>query len=234
MNQYCAIQRAENTADIFIFGDITRYPYAPDGEASAASVAQQLRDLDVEQINVHIDSYGGSVSEGWGIYNVLRAHKAAVTTYADGFVASAALYPFLAGDKRVAGSVSAFFLHRVMTGADGYSDDLRAAADMAEKMTEIGVNAFVERAGMSRETVLRLMDGETWLTPLEALDYGIATAMERSRDEPVSQSVKRQIIQRAMGKDSPRTPRTNEETPDNSVMRTLAGIFYAKNERSKK
>lgn len=192
--KFYAIQQAEKTADITIFGDIAEYAWL-DEDATPIGIKQEIEGLDVDCINVHINCYGGSVSAGWAIYSTLRQHKAKIRTYADGFVCSAALYPFLAGDERFANSVSAFYLHEVSTGAWGYAKDLRAAADEADKLTEIGINAFVERAGMDRETVEKLMERETWLAPEEALSYGIATEVISGEDKNASQSALKDIIQ---------------------------------------
>lgn len=193
--RYFAVQQAERTADIYIFGDITTFRWA-EGDVSAMSLAQQIEGLDVDRINVRIDSYGGSVSEGWAIYNTLIKHPAKVVTYADGFVASAALYPFMAGDERIASNLSAFYFHEVMTCAEGYAKDLRAAADMAETMTEIGVNAFTERAGMSEAEVRELMAAETWLTPAQALEKGIATSITATESGGTVQSARRAVMAR--------------------------------------
>ena len=188
------ITQTGKEADIYIFGDITSWPYGT--HKSAGSIVAELQALDADVINVHIDSYGGSVKEGWGMYNALREHKAKIRTYADGFVASAALYPFLAGDERYASPVSAFYLHQVMVGASGYADDLRAAADDADLMTDIGIQAFVDAAGMSKEKTLELMRQETWLKPEDALDLGICTAITKSGEtQKHTQSVRQQIIQ---------------------------------------
>ena len=176
------INQQAREMDVYIYGDITEYPWKDCGEASAASIADQIKAADVDIINVHVDSYGGSVKESWGIYNALISHKARVRSYADGFVASAALYPYLAGDERHAGSLSAFFLHQVITGADGYADDLRKAAAEADALTDIGIQAFVARAGMAEDKVRELMEAETWLTADQAKDYGIVTV--RDEDAP--------------------------------------------------
>lgn len=206
MKKYYAIQQAENQADVYIFGDIVSEQWLPE-ETSGYSLVQQLKNIQADTINVYIDSYGGSVSEGWAIYNTLRHHPAKINTYGDGFVASAALYPFLAGDNRIASSLSAYFLHQVMTGADGYPDDLRAAAKEAELMTDVGIGAFVERAGMEREQVLELMKSETWLTPQQALDYGIATAIVADESPKCRQAAKekifRQLCQKAKKEPEP-------------------------------
>lgn len=188
------ITQTGKEADIYIFGDITSWPY--DSHKSAGNIVAELQALDADVINVHINSYGGSVKEGWGMYNALREHKAKIRTYADGFVASAALYPFLAGDERYASPVSAFYLHQVMLGASGYADDLRAAADDADLMTDIGIQAFVDVAGMTKEKTLDLMRQETWLKPEDALDLGICTAIAKNGEtQKYTQSVRQQIIQ---------------------------------------
>ena len=195
--KFYAIQQADRAADLYIFGDIV--PFALfDGDVSAHSLEQQIKDLDVDEIRVHIDSYGGSVSEGWAIYNALRQHPAKVVSYGDGFVASAALFPFLAGDERIASSLSAYYFHQVMVAASGYASDLRAAADEAEKMTEIGINAFVERTGMDADQVRQLMQAETWLTPAQALDCGLATSITSDGALPIAQDAKRAVMQRVL------------------------------------
>ena len=206
MKRYYAIQQLDRVADIYIFGDIVPFEFF-DGDVSAAGIVDEIKDLVVDEIRVHIDSYGGAVSEGWAIYNALRQHPARVVTYGDGFVASAALYPFLAGEERVASNLSAYFFHRVSIRAEGYSDELRAAADEADMMTDIGISAFVERTNMDEAEVRRLMDGETWLTPAQALEYGLATSIHKDDGLPVAQDVKKSIMQRMLqAKAEPKAP----------------------------
>lgn len=221
MNKFYSIQQTGSVADIYIFGYIMEQAYMPD-ESAAGDIIREISTLDAECINVHIDCYGGSVSAGWAIYNALKAHPAKVVTYGDGFVASAALYPFLAGDERRASSLSAYFLHEVMTGADGYADDLRAAADEAEKFTEIGMTAFIERAGMTAERVAELMKAETWLSPQEALDEGIATVVVSDSLPRMAQSAKRGFIQRLL-----KSPEQKDPIPEKkpSLMQIMAGNF---------
>lgn len=197
MKKYFSIQQLERAADIYIFGDIVPFEFFS-SDVSAYGIVKQIKNLDVDEIRVHIDSYGGSVSEGWAIYNALRQHPAKVTTYGDGFVASAALYPFLAGDNRIASNLSAYYLHRVSIAADGYSDDLRKAADEADQMTEIGISAFVERTGMDENDARKLMEAETWLSPDQAMEYGIATSIADDNVMLVVQDAKKSIMQRVL------------------------------------
>ena len=238
--QYYAIQQAQREADIYIFGDIVPFEFF-EGDVSAHGITQQIKDLDVDQINVHIDSYGGAVSEGWAIYNALKNHSAKVVTYGDGFVASAALYPFMAGDERYASNLSAYYFHQVWISASGYADELRAAANEAELMTEVGLNAFTDNTGMTADEVRELQKSETWLTPSEALERGIATAILADTAPKHAQDAKRQILQRVLDKVSAtkripepepeqKKPPQEEEKPTPSIMQMLGDYFTKKEE----
>ena len=238
--QYYAIQQAQREADIYIFGDIVPFEFF-EGDVSAHGITQQIKDLDVDQINVHIDSYGGAVSEGWAIYNALKNHPAKVVTYGDGFVASAALYPFMAGDERFASNLSAYYFHQVWISASGYADELRAAANEAELMTEVGLNAFTDNTGMTADEVRELQKSETWLTPSEALERGIATAILADTAPKHAQDAKRQILQRVLDKapaperipepePEQKGPPQEDEKPTPSIMQMLGAYFTKKEE----
>lgn len=224
--KFYAIQQLDRGADLYIFGDIVSYPWTELGEASGMSIVNQIKNLDVDEIRVHIDSYGGSVSEGWAIYNAMRQHPAKIVAYGDGFVASAALFPFLAGDERIASNLSAYYFHQVMVSAEGYAADLRAAANEAEMMTEIGINAFVERTGMTADEVRQLMAGETWLTPAQALDCGLATSIMADETLPVAQDAKKAIMQRVLNPPKEKTEtKPTEEPAEKTLMQALTEII---------
>lgn len=215
-------QAAGSKVEIYIFGDVVDEQWWSD-ETSPKSVVDAIKGLDTQEISVYIDSYGGSVAAGWGIYNALRQHPAKVKTYGVGFVASAALYPFLAGDERYASTLSAYYMHEAWTSASGYADELRRAADQLESLTDVGVNAFVERAGMERDKVLELMHEETWLTPEAALELGIATAITQESGSGPAQSARREIMQRlTQPHEEKKTPTPK---PGKSIMEMLAGVF---------
>src|SRR5699024_2615925 len=101
--------------------------------------------------------------------------------------------------------------HQVMVSAEGYAADLRAAANEAEMMTEIGINAFVERTGMTADEVRQLMAGETWLTPAQALDCGLATSIMADEALPVAQDAKKAIMQRVLNPPDEKTETQPEE-----------------------
>lgn len=225
---YFQLQQSGQSADIYLFGDIVDDAYWG-SETSPYSLVNQLNSLapDVTEIALHIDCYGGSVSAGWGIYNTLRQKQGVtVRTYADGFVASAAIYPFLAGKERFANSVSAFYFHPVLSGAYGYADDLRAEADAIDKLTEIGRQALVDVAGLSQDAARELVDSKTWYSPQQMLDMGIATAVAgRSTGDGAQQSVRDGIIRQLLAK--PAVPGTPPAGPEKqpSLMQLFGKIM---------
>ena len=222
---YYQLQTAGQAADIYIFGEIVDDAHW-NNETSPYSLVQAINGLgpDVTEVNLHIDCYGGSVAGGWGIYNALRQRPGVtVRTYADGFVASAAIYPFLAGKERFANSVSAFYFHPVLSGAYGYADDLRAEADAIDKLTEIGMQALVDVAGLSQDAARELVDSKTWYSPQQMLDMGIATAVTgRSTGDGAQQSVRAGLIRQLLTKPAaPDTPPAQPAQPS-IIMQLLA------------
>lgn len=219
MRKYYSIEQIGQEAHLYIFGDIVSDRWSED-EVSAFSFQQELAKVDADVIHVHIDSYGGSVSEGWAIYNSLKNHPARIVTHADGFVASAALYPFMAGDERIMSHVSALFFHQVLMGCFGNADELRAAADQAEKLNDIGIAAFTN-AGIAQETVLQLEKADTWVSPTEAVAFGFATSIEAAQKPAHSQSVKQEVMKLLFAEQR----RQSEENPGTGIMQMLAGFF---------
>lgn len=192
--KFYAIQQRGRVAELAIFGPI-RSIRCEENEVTAWNVLQELRALDADEIHVHINCHGGNVGEAFAIYNVLREHPAQVTTYADGYVASAAIYPFLAGERRVANPVSAFYFHPVQMDAYGGPDDLRKAAAQAELLTEQGIKAF-EAAGIPKDTARELVERDDFATPEEMVKLGVATELGRKESaEEASQSILPMVAQ---------------------------------------
>lgn len=208
---YFDFQQAGEQADIYIFGDITSFPCV-ESDVSALRLARQLEQSEnLAEINIHIDSYGGEVSEGFAIYNAIRNKNAHVKTYADGFVASAAIYPFLAGDERVANNVSAFYFHPVIGGQYGYAEDLREAADELDKLTEIGLGAFTA-AGMKEQAARDLINSKTWYAPEAVLEMGLATSIQKQSDSKTAlQSVRSLIVRQMLAVPAPPAKKPEEK-----------------------
>ena len=199
------VSSENRVADIIIYGDITgnaelinAWCEADTGAVSARGIVQEIKDLDVDEINVYINSYGGEVAEALAIYSALKRHSASVHTFCDGFACSAATIIFCAGDVRTMGSIALMMIHNCMSYI-GYanSNEMRKAAEDNDKINQSSINAYMSVVNISEEEVRKMMDDTTWLTAEESLKYGFATEvadMEEDEQE-VQQSAFRAIRQ---------------------------------------
>lgn len=186
-----------NTADIYIYGDITSYPWF-EGDTSSYNLSKELQELnDVDSINVYINSYGGEVAEGLAIYNALKRHKAKITTISDGFACSIASVIFAAGDERLMSNTSLLMIHNAWTYTGGDSQDLRKQADDLEKITQASINAYLDIINVEESELKEMMDVETWIDGAEAKEMGFATGLVESEVKQVAtQSVRNNLLQK--------------------------------------
>ena len=180
---------------MYIYGDIISWAWEEFGEVSSYTLAQEIEGLEVDTINVYINSYGGEVKEGLAIYNVLRRHKAEVKTVCDGFACSAASVVFMAGDERVMSNASLLMVHNAWTFAIGDQNQFRKEADDLETITQASINAYLDRVTINEEELKKLMNAETWISPADALEMGFATSViSADLQKAASQSVRRQMM----------------------------------------
>lgn len=196
--KYFQLVKQDDSADLYIFGDICKWAWESEGEQSGVTIVNQLKQLDAKTINVHINSYGGDVSEGLAIHNVLREHPAQVHTICDGFACSAASVVFMAGDQRTMMPASLLMIHNAWTIAMGNAAELRKTADDIETITQASVEAYKRTASISEKEIKALMDAETWILPEDAVSYGFATDIDDDDDEEDEprQSAFRAIMQK--------------------------------------
>ena len=181
--KYFQLVKQDDSADLYIFGDICKWAWESEGEQSGVTIVNQLKQLDAKTINVHINSYGGDVSEGLAIYNVLREHPAQVHTICDGFACSAASVVFMAGEKRTMSPASLLMIHNAWTIAMGNASALRKTADDIETINQASVEAYKRNATISEEEIKALMNAETWILPKDAVAYGFATDIDDDDDD---------------------------------------------------
>ncbi len=124
-------------------------------------------------LRVWIDSPGGVLADAFELFGKLRQLRP-LMTIAYGRCESAATVIFMAGNIRVIHEGARFMIHhpRFLDGAPTASDD-RARAHM--------IGCYATRAGLPRETVIKLMDAETVLSAKDARDLGFATHIARSK-----------------------------------------------------
>lgn len=189
--KYYALVTNGSEANINIYGDITSWAWEDVGEVSAVTLSQKLEALgDVSTINVFINSYGGEVAEGLAIYNALKHHKAKVVTRCDGFACSIASVIFMAGDERIMNESSLLMVHNAWTHGSGNAEELRKMAEDLDKITQASIAAYKAHSNLTEEEIKALLDGETWILPEEALEYGFATSIDKTETDKASQNAR--------------------------------------------
>lgn len=166
----------DNVGEIAIYGEIVSDKWY-DEEVSATSFKDDLDDLgDVKTINLHINSPGGSVFEGIAIHNMLKMHKANVNVYVDGLAASIASVIAMSGDTIFMPENSMLMIHNPWTIAMGNSKELRKQADDLDRIAQSSIKTYLSKSNgkIDEETLVKLLDEETWLSAQEAVDYGLA------------------------------------------------------------
>lgn len=140
----------------------------------------QLDAVQGNELVVEINSVGGDVMAGLGIYNMLRSWAKdgkTVTTRVTGVAASIASIIALAGDKREMPKNTFAMVHQASTFAVGTADDMRDAADTLDKVDGSLRGIYMDRMGVDESKAKEIMAKDTWLTADESMDLGFATAL---------------------------------------------------------
>lgn len=195
--KYYALEKKENKAELYIFGRITTFPWE-EKDKDAYGIVKELSDLSADEIEVHINSSGGAVSEGLAIYNVLKNSKAKIITYCDGFACSAASVIFMAGDERIMNDASLLMIHNAWTYGEGNAAQLRKQADDLDTITQASVKAYMSRVNITEDEVKKMMDEETWIDADKALECGFATSIYEEKEEGANQSAQMSIRKRIL------------------------------------
>jgi ATP-dependent Clp endopeptidase proteolytic subunit ClpP len=135
----------------------------------------QLKGVKAPVLNVEISSPGGDVFAGIAIYNALKASGKEIVVKVMGMAASAASLIAMAGDKIVMPKNSFMMIHNPWSFAMGDADELRAQADVLEKIGGSLLATYAARTGMAEDELKSMLDAETWLSADEALELGFAT-----------------------------------------------------------
>lgn len=162
----------EKSAEVLIYGDIGESWW---GESVAAKdFVKEISALDVDQLDIRINSYGGSVSDGIAIHNAIKRHKAKTTVTIDGAAFSIASLIAMAGDTVQMAENALLMVHAPWGYAAGNSADLREFADMLDTWAQAMATSYAAKTGKDYADMLALLtDGEDhWYTAAEAMDAG--------------------------------------------------------------
>ena len=155
----------ETSAEISIYDAIGSF------DVNAKQFVDELKDINADTINLRINSPGGSVIDGNAMFNALQRHPAKVITHIDGLAASMASVIAMAGDEVHMADNALLMIHNPWTFSMGDADELRADADLLDKMSASILSSY-GRSQYEADELKNLMDEETWFTAQEAFDAG--------------------------------------------------------------
>lgn len=134
------------------------------------------------ELEIAINSFGGSVYTALSIYALLKQHKGAITFRIDGAAMSAAtIITSVPGAKVIMPKGSMMMIHKVSSFVLGNVDDFRKAADDMEKLEENILNIYAEKTGKTVEEIKPVVDAETYFTASEAVEFGLADEMDETK-----------------------------------------------------
>ena len=163
-----------------------------DGHISADDFIDALNQH-TSDITIHLDSPGGSVTDGLAIHNAILNYDGEITVHVDTLCASIATVVACAADRVVMNSNGKYMIHRAWTVAMGNAKDFRGMADIMEMMDKDIAETYVAKAGGEAEDWLAMMDKETWFDAEKALEVGLVDEIvdmkKKYKDEDAKASV---------------------------------------------
>ena len=138
-----------------------------------------------KDISIYINSPGGSVHAGLGIYDTMQFVSSDVATICTGMAASMAAVLLVAGKegKRSALKHSRVMIHQPMGGAQGQASDIEITAREIQKLKKELYSIIAEHSHTDFDKVWADSDRDYWMTAQEALEYGmIDRVMTRKED----------------------------------------------------
>lgn len=183
--------RGERAYDIYsrLLKDRIIFLVGPVEDHMANLVVAQMLFLESENpdkdINLYINSPGGSVTAGLSIYDTMQFVKPNVSTLCVGQAASMGAFLLAAGapGKRYALPNSRMMLHQPSGGSRGVASDIEIQAQEILLMREQLNNIIAKHTGQDVETVAKDTDRDFWMSPDAAKDYGLVDEVQLSRTD---------------------------------------------------
>lgn len=168
------------TAEVYIYGDIGE-TFWGDG-VSAAAFIDELNAIDADNLDVRINSPGGSAWDGLTIAEAIIRHPAKTTTWIDGLAASAASIVAVAGDEVVVSKYGQAMLHNARAVVMGTATDMRDVAKQLDALNSRMAMYYADRAsgGGDAAAFARAMERETWYNADEMVEAGLASRIDES------------------------------------------------------
>lgn len=163
---------------IDIYGDISDVKFW-DEDVTPLEIKEKLDVLkDCKEIDIHINSYGGSVFAGLAIISMLDSIDATKTAYIEGIAASMASVIAVSADKVVMSDGSLIMIHKPSAFCSGNADDMRKTADLLDKTENSLIQIYMRKFNKSESELRTLLKDETYMSFDEANFYGLADELQ--------------------------------------------------------
>jgi ATP-dependent Clp protease, protease subunit len=138
-------------------------------------------------INLYINSPGGSVTAGLAIYDTMQYVTCDVATYCVGVAASMGAILLTAGTKgkRYALPNSDIMIHQVSGGAQGTASDVERTVEYMYKLKKRLISILAHHTGKTNEQIQTDSDRDYWITSQQAKEYGLVDEVVKSRKDVV-------------------------------------------------
>ena len=148
-------------------------------QTTSSLIVAQMMFLEAEDpdkdIHFYINSPGGSVTDGYAIYDTMHYVKCDVATYCMGMAASMGAFLLAGGQKgkRFALPNAEVMIHQPLGGAKGQATEIEIAAKQILRTKENLNRILSENTGKPIDVIARDTERDNWMTAQEALDYGL-------------------------------------------------------------
>lgn len=178
INKYISVSdKAVNDAgEMYIYGDIADEKWY-DEDVTPKSIRDALTQMGaVKNLDIHINSNGGSCIAGNAIISILdtyrRKNGTSLNVYIEGIAASMGSGIASVGDKVYMADNALFMIHKPLLAMIGNADDMQKAIDVLNKTEDTLVNNYMRRFKGSEEDLRQMMSDESWLSADEAKEWG--------------------------------------------------------------
>ena len=151
---------------------------------SPRKVQEQLHQAENEDVEMDINSGGGSVFAASEIYALLKAHPGKVTGNILGIAASAASVIAMASDDLRMAPTGQMMIHNASMGTQGDYRDMNHTSNFLQNVNQTIANAYQIKSGKPYDELLAMMDQETWLTPQQAKEHQLIDQIMFSDQAP--------------------------------------------------
>lgn len=176
LKQFLTVKNETLTsADLYFYGDIVSDWWGAwaDSDQYPEAIRDFLKEQEGKNLNIYINSGGGSVFAGIAIYNMLKRHSGYKTVYVDGMAASIASVIALAGDRVIIPSNAFLMIHKPYAACIGNAEECRKLASDLDAIETGILNIYKEHLadGVDIADIQKMVAEETWLNGEEAAKY---------------------------------------------------------------